>query len=220
MSNDGVFPKITPAGVSQLGCAPNPGEASLPRERLLLGAASLTELSDQLAFYTLGLVFANVPLPFDPFTAFCQEQNLDWRQAVLKFDRPVFRGLDIGDDVSWNFVLTALPKDRWARFLQHMGTVAFTDHRTLWRVRYQTLKILDPTLNVISSLTPEKQLEVTAFCLDSSSGVGYFQHDPAKWWIPPSAVWDPNRRFPDTVRFHRALEQEHDRPYDAIDPPD
>jgi hypothetical protein len=175
-------------------------------------AKSLSELTDDYAFYTPALLHLTVPLQFDPFDLFCQEYNQPVTRFTVRVDKPVFFGLDhpYGDH-SWNYVLFGIAREHWDAYRQWMGTLAFNDRskNLLRRIRTQDLVIRDPVA------TEYKALPVTAFVMETNRGSFFFKTDPITGRT--SAQFDSAMVFDDTTKFAQALAAGSSNPYNHKD---
>lgn len=219
-----AFPKPFDVGVSQ---GPSfellaDGANRLP-ERLRVGARTrLTDLlGENFVFFTPAVLFVTAPVSVDPFEAFCEEFNQGYKQLSMRFDRPVFRGLDVGGDAEWNHVLYAMPAEAWRAYKSYLGTVAISDmRRRIYRVRLQDFRIMDPLFSgVAASLDELPIVPCTAICTESNVGSGFMLVEESKPWQAPLFSFQAQTRYADTEAFLDAVSKELPDPYGAKELP-
>ena len=180
-------------------------------------ATDLADLSKEYAFYTPALLYMKVRLAGrDPFSQFVREYGREVVPISMRFNKPVFRGLNLGQDTSWNNVLFGMEVEHWPAFVSFMGTMAFLDRNIgrLTRLRTRQFHVADPLYFEKAIVLPPviPVVSVTAFCLDTNQGCA---------WIEPGAhpLLDlPELRttakvFKDTAAFAASVLGEKNDPY-------
>lgn len=223
--------RIIPEGVTQ---APTISAAERTPIQLakISQSAKLGDLKEY-AWFTPALLYMYVPLTRDPLADFQVEHQLELQVFSFRFEKPIFRGLDVRNDSQWNHVLYGVEADKCEQLLEHLGTVGFmfnnVEPAVLCRLRTQPLEIIDPLVidrgRTIS--LPADAVSITALCLDTSRGCYYFRTqgdrlpgDFRPRLLPhhrPRAVFS-DKPFDDTVKLTKALRSGHARPYDAVLP--
>jgi len=142
--------------------------------RLRLGAAkTLAELTNDFVFFTPALLYTHGKLDRDIVQEFCNEAEGEPIVSVITFDKPIFRGLQQGDnhcpDRYWDHTLMAVP-NLWALpLLQSIVAAALLDfdRRVYYRAKFQALTVVDPLFlqlgGVCGGRTPK--VEIGFFCL-------------------------------------------------------
>lgn len=183
-------------------------------------AAQLADLTEEYAFFTPALIYMRVRLlGRDPLAQFALESHHDVTPVSMKFAKPVFRGLNLGHDVSWNHVLFGMPQEYWEAFKGFMGTMAYLDRqlKRISRVRTKEFSIADPLFFEHATLLPPviPTVPITVFCLDTNHGCA---------WIEPGnhalldlpALRTTTKVFEDTAAFAQAILNDSSNPYDAV----
>jgi hypothetical protein len=180
-------------------------------------AATLAELCLEYVFYTPALIYMKVRLMGrDPFAQFIQEYQREVIPVSMRFNKPIFSGLSLGGDTSWNNVLFGMEVSHWDAFVAFMGTMAFLDRDLgfMARVRTKTFMIADPLYFEKAIALPREMpvVPINVFCLDTNKGCA---------WIEPGVhplldlpeLKTTAKVFDDTALFAKAVMGEQDNPY-------
>lgn len=186
-------------------------------------AATLKDLSAEYAWFSLALMYSRVPLMGrDPWADYVAESGHDETfQVTIKFDRPIFRGLEIGTNREYNHVLWAIERERWDDYCKWMGRVSFVDRdqQTAVRLRTQTLSIADPLYfdKVVIMPVNCPMVEITAFVLDASYGCVYMQPSEEHPLLDLPRVVTHVVPFADTKIWATAVLNNHPDPFGLVE---
>lgn len=195
-------------GLHYAGDGPPPAAAQTYQQQLSQ-AATLRDLAGEYHFYTLAIVLTRVRLMGrDPFADFLAEYNQEVIPWTLQFTRPIFKGMHVGADQTWNHVLFGLPKTHWSHFANWFGQVVYQDRdaQLVTRIRTQEIPIADPLYFERAVILPADcpTVSITAFVLDTNQGCHYFRVGEHPLLHVPELVYTP-QRYQDTAVFGRAL---------------
>lgn len=207
-----MFPKPWDVGVNQ-GDKWRPLDERAVTELQLSSKAQLTDLVDDMVFYTPGILHARFQLIIDFHAAYQEELSLQCPQVSLRFEHPVFRGLQVGYDPEWNYVLFGMHKQHWEPFRQWLGTAAITNTGELGigRIRFQDVEVRDPlNKDLTLSLHDIPRVPVVVLCVETDKGSGYMVPHALG---PPSYKWNPRAKWSDTQQFAHAILREKSDPY-------
>lgn len=208
---------IRPIGISHAGDG-FPKE-QVERQRLKFSqAATLRDLSEEYAWFSLALMYLHVRLmgrdPWGDYVRDCGRD--DTFQITMRFDKPVFKGMEIYTDHEWNHVLWAMPKDQWPDYCEWMGQVAFVDRdlQRVARIRTQTFPIADPLYFDRAVVLPVQcpTVDITVFALDTNHGCIYVQPGDHPLLDLPR-VMRSDVTFPDTKVWATAILEGHPNPF-------
>ena len=191
-----------------------------PHQLRLSAAATLRDLSDQYAFYTPALLYMIVPLRGqDPFAAFLQEYNKQVLPLSIRFNRPIFQGLDVGPVKDWNYMLFAMEQEHFKHFLPWLLSATFVDreHGLVYRLGEKTVRIADPVFFEKTVILPAELpcIDVTVICIDGSAGCCYLEAGSDTLLDRPKLAFaEP---FDDTRKLAKALITQQARPFDVIE---
>lgn len=222
----GLSPEPTPIKVADLkteGISIAPAisakEKLPPVQGRLSQATTMTDLLKDYGFFTPALMYKYLPLKRDPVADFAAEYKTEVQPFSYRFDKPIFRGLEVNHDQQWNHVLFGVEKTHWEKFMGFMGSLAFihpANPKVFVRIRMQDLEIPDPMVMSKAAVLPEPlpMIPISAFVLDSMNGCYYFSKDGG---IPnmlrPYKETFTKATFEDTVRMGQALFAGHPNPY-------
>ena len=192
-----------------------------PQALKISQATKLSDLSKEYVFYTPALIYMKIRLMGrDPVTQFVQEYGKQVTPFSLRFNKPVFHGLNLGRDVSWNYVLFGMEREHWEAFKSFMGTMAFTDRqlKLLARIRTKEIVVADPLFFEKATVLPAKLplTDVTVFCLDTNQGCAWIEMGVNPLLDLPQLVTTDNV-YPDTAAFANAVFNNAANPYAAAD---
>jgi hypothetical protein len=212
-------PDIKPPGVTDHGVGVS--EERVDRRQLKISqAATLKDVSDEYAWFSLGLLYKYVRLMGrDPWGDFVDEMGRqDTYQLTLKFTRAVFDGMEVGPDPDWNHVLWAMPRDEWDEYREWMGRLSFVDRdmNTVTRLRTQDINIMDPIYVDRCAVLPLDipTVPVTVFALDTNQGCVFLS--PSASPMAPPHVVVTGEVLPDTQVWAAAILNEDADPYQAV----
>lgn len=203
------------------------GREGFPRERVRIAeqrvsqATTLTDLAVDYHFYTPALLYIHVRLMGrEPFHDFSAEYGKEVVPISLKFDKPVFKGLDTQGSPAWNHYLYGVEHEHFLPFLTWLGALAVMDRdiNLVTRLRYRELEIADP-LYLAKLVTSPKEIpwvKIVAFCLDTNKGCHYIE--PAKDPLLDLPTYRYTKQsFDDTMRFADAVLRDSSNPYAAVE---
>lgn len=110
-------------------------------------AESLKALQEEWVFYTPAILYLHGRVNDAPLADFINSDSPGAHFCFKKFDYAMFRGLSSRDgDSAWNYVLWAMRKPYWDRFVNWMLSIGLTyaDTKTAARIGLQELQVLDP----------------------------------------------------------------------------
>ena len=143
----GGLPKVKPAGVYS---DVRPFLDTTTRVTIHFSkSATMVDLEkDGFVFFSMGIVFSRIPgLPFDLWSQFTAETGITLDKLDLRFDKPIFSGMQIGDDAAWNHVVFVMPREQWEPFLSWLRSLSFVDSATavsvVRTITYQRVTIPD-----------------------------------------------------------------------------
>lgn len=212
---------LRPQGLSYVGEGIVDGVAQ--RHELRISQATLLrDLAADYVFFTLALVYSRVRLMGrDPWADYISERGKDAVfQITMKFERPIFKGLEIGLDHEWNHVLWCMERSEWEDYCQWMGRIAFVDRDrgNVTRLRTQRVLIADPLYFQRAVVLPEDCpcAEVNCFWLDSNQSLTYLRSGQHPLLDPPH-LRTVFSCFRDTRLWAEALLGGHPDPYAHVD---
>lgn len=198
-----------------------PNEVVEARKLRVSSAATLRDLEDTYFCYTPALFYMFVRLNgIEPFVDFVQEYGQQVWPFSIKFDRPVFSGLNMGDEPYWNHVLYLMEREHGVDYVNWMMLNGFFDreHKVLSRIRYRNIWIADPLYLDKKALIQKRPpiVQIMVFCLETNRGNFYIQpgHDTAID-LPRLAV--RSTVYKDTAAFAEAIWRNHPDPYSAAE---
>jgi hypothetical protein len=218
-------PRFIPKNPLRVGVTSAP--TSLSRERIqakqlrFASAATLRDLNQEYAFYTPALIYMNIRLGGrEPFVDFVQDYGKEVVPVTLRFNKPLFSGLLVGGEGSWNYVLYGMEREHWEAYLQWMGPMTFLDRSTqlLARVRFRELEIADPLFFERCTILPPvcPTVPITVFCLDSNRGRCWIEEGQHPLLDLPQYRYS-TEVYGDTKAFAQAVLQDQGNPYAAAD---
>ena len=191
------------------------GREGFPKEKVELAekrvsqATKLADLADQYHFYTPALLYTYVRLMGrEPFHDFSAEYGQDVVPISLKFDKPMFAGLEVDSNPAWNHYIYGMEHQHFANFLGWLGSLVFNDSELGYvaRTRYREIEVADP-MHLAKLVTIPKEVpmvKIVVVCLDTNRGCHYIE--PAKnplLDLPSYRYTDQS--FDDTTRFADAV---------------
>jgi hypothetical protein len=196
-----------------------PKEKLQPRVLRVGNASGLRELQRDYAFYTPALIYMKIRLlGRDPLSQFIQEYGQEVLPFSIRFNKPIFHGLNLGRDTSWNYVLFGVERQHWEPFKSFMGTMAFVDRqlKLFARVRTKEIRLADPLFFERATILPEKLpvIDATVFCLDTNQGCAWInmRGDPL---LDLPELTTTDKVFEDTAAFAKAVFDDTVNPYVA-----
>jgi hypothetical protein len=186
-------------------------------EQKLSAAADLQDFAKEHRLFSPALMYLSINLAGrDPLADFGDETNHNVVPVKLTFDQPLFSGLWNG----WDSTLFAMPLGVGDEFIRWAGTLTFVDRdqRTVSRLRYKELEIVDPlwlAKRVVCDTNALQHVPVTMFCVDSNVGCLYFESNPFVFGHPPRVKF--GQPFPDTQVLAQAIFNDHDKPLQAAE---
>src|SRR5262245_24004021 len=127
------------------GAQMDPVEGPAYHEKRFEAAATLAELVGEYVFFTHAALFCHADFDRDPVYDFVAEQAPDCLPFHVDFLRPIFSGLDLPGDPSWNFRLLAVQRRYWPALDWFLLTLSGIDRdrRRFYRVLSQNLPVPD-----------------------------------------------------------------------------
>lgn len=109
-------------------------------------AATLADLSKEWGFFTVGLFYAASRLTDDPVSDFLAKQPQPSKPFILKFDKPIFKGLDTRFSKAWNHCLLAVDNRLMEALTRYVSQVCVVDvdRQDYWQAAVQDVPIADP----------------------------------------------------------------------------
>ncbi len=210
-----------PVGVTYAG----EGLASANTEvvrKAVSAAATLKDLTEEYHFYSPALLHIGVRLAgIDPYADWLAERHVEVGRISIRFNKPIFKGMNLGKDLEWNYVLYGMPKEHWKTFNGFMGTLSFhdTDYGLLTRLRTQEIDIADPLyfegVTILPATCPT--VAVTVYALDTNKGCTYIRLGSHPLLNPPQ-VTRSQQSFDDTCIFAHELQTgDNPNPYGRIE---
>lgn len=183
-------------------------------------ATDLKSLLDVYSFYTPALVHLRVRLfEQDPYLNFVEEYGKEVVPVSIRFNHPIFRGMELGQEKSWNYYLYGMEKEHFEAYQQWFGSLAFTDRdlNLVSRVREKTIEIADPLVFERTVVLPSQVpvIPVVVFCLDTNQGCWYVEPGPHPLLDLPQVRFT-RYVYPDTAVFANAVLGEKENPYKAV----
>jgi hypothetical protein len=210
---------VTPGITYQAQGIPN--EVVEARKLRVSSAATLKDLEQDYFCYTPALFYMFVPLNgLEPFTDFVQDYGQQVWPFSIQFNKPVFRGLEVGKEPYWNHTLYFMEREHGIPFVQWMMQNAFYDrtNNTLARVRYRNIWIADALKMEKSAVLPGKPpiAQVMVFCLETNRGNYYIKpgFDPV---LDLPTLKTQSTVFKDTAAFADAIYRGEADPYAAAE---
>lgn len=191
----------------------------MERRKLHLGRAkALGNLCAEYTFYTPALLHLYARLTFDPLVEFYHDYKKDFKVFTRTFAEPLFKGLAMPDDASWNHVLYAIGNDAWPAFQNWLRALTMVDRERdlLLRVRVSPLDITDPLLwESRDPLLVTEKLPINVLCLETNKG-SYYLDTPIGATRPQAMylrkVFDDTQALANTVLYGMPLEVEYSVP--------
>jgi len=196
-----------------------PAERARVHELRLTAATTLRDLKEQYAFYTPAMMYIFVRLMGrEPLWDFMEEYGKEVTPISMKFKKPIFDGLAVGPDRTWNYVLYGMEHDDFNEFRKWMGTLTFVDRDKdiVHRIRYQDFEIADPLFleRVVVLPLQMPTIPVTAFALDSNKGCCWLATGDLLMDLPSLAY--TGKVFENTQHFADAVLLESEDPYGEV----
>lgn len=216
----GPSDNLVPEGLSR-GSTVDPFEQAKVGQLKLQAAKALQELTGEYAFYTPALLHVFGQLPFDPLTDFQRDVRRDVASFSVRFNLPIFRGLAVPDDASWNHVLYAMPREDWPDYLHWLRGVAVLDRAKgcLTKVRVTPIQILDPVAHDYRVGDQPRFVEIHYIGLESNHGSHYLTNPAGNPLAKPQAMW-MSQAYRDTCALAEALLSGTDIPLEDIQLPE
>ena len=197
-----------------------PKERVAVAERAVAGAANLRDLGEQYHFYTPALLYLHVRLMGrEPFHDFLDEYGKVVVPISMKFDKPLFKGLEVQGNSAWNHYLYGMEHEHFIHYLRWLGSLAISDpdRGLLTRMRYREIEIPDSLYlaKIVTAPAEVPMIKIVAFCLDTNKGCHYMEPGRDPLLDLPQARYT-RQSFDDTVRFTQALSQGAN-PYEVED---
>jgi hypothetical protein len=175
----------------------------------------LFDLADQYVFYHPGLLYNIVPLfGRDPFTDFVAQSNYAQLTPIsFKFDNLLVQGFEKMEFPEWGYFLHGLESKIFVEYLRFLGSAMFIDRnaKTLYRLRYKELKIVDPIVMQKAVTRPVvglPRITVVTVGLDTNKGC-WFYNTKLPWQL---SVIKSQHVFNDTRNLAEAVLQEASHP--------
>lgn len=112
--------------------------------------ANLKDAQKEWSLFTMGAVFARLPLPVDPIQEFINSCDEEVTVAHVRFGLPLFHGLEVGylrndEALVWNHTLFACRNAGWPLLRRHLSSIAVVDRdrSRFFRTFWHTLSIVD-----------------------------------------------------------------------------
>ena len=196
-----------------------PKERARVHELRLSAATTLSDLTNQYAFYSPAMIYMFIRLMGrEPLWDFVEEYGKEVVPVSLKFNKPLFEGLTVDGDRTWNYVLYGMEHEDFNEFRKWMGTLTFMDRDKglVHRIRYQDIQIVDPLFLDRTVVLPLDipTVPVTVFALDSNKGCCWLQCGDPVMDLPTLRY--TGEVFKDTQEFSDALLLENENPYGAV----
>lgn len=203
------------------------GRDGFPKEKVELAekrvslATNLTDLGKDYHFYTPALLYLHVRLMGrEPFHDFAAEYGKPVVPISLKFDKPVFKGLETDGNSAWNHYLYGLEHEHFLPFATWLGSLTISDveRNFVARLRYREIELADPLYLAKLVVAPKEIpcVRIVAFCLDTNKGCYYI--DPAKDPLLDLPIARYTKQsYDDTVRFAQAVLSGNRNPYGAME---
>lgn len=203
------------------------GRDGFPKEKVELAekrvsqAANLTDLGKEYHFYTPALLYLHVRLMGrEPFHDFSAEYGKSVVPISLKFDKPVFKGLETDNNPAWNHYLYGIEHEHFLPFLTWLGSLTISDvaRNFVARLRYREIEISDPLYLAKIVVAPKEipRVKIVAFCLDTNKGCYYVEPAKDPLLDLPTARYT-KQSYDDTVRFAQAVLSGNHNPYGAME---
>ena len=193
----GSLPKLYPLGITQ--AFSHMDSDCPPPEFIHLKPGQLVRhMQEDYVLFTPALIYLNIPWPVDPWLSFVTEFNLDFRTKILVSEVEMFGGLT--DFWARHIQLPERPIAEAA--VQYFGSLAVTDNKNLYRVRRQTIHLVEPyALKDSDRYTP-----VEAAVVDSTLGCYFYRQQKDYLGVVWSAnTYNKELVFSDTANFQKAL---------------
>jgi hypothetical protein len=150
-----------------------PSGSPLHVQRLGRGEG-LAELTDEFAFFQPALLILALGLDGDPVREYIAEHP-ECQVVVLQLPRPVFAGLEVGDDVSLNYTLFLCPLKHWEGlyiFLKGIAVIS-KDRKAAYRALPQGIPVPDVFALERSASLPDvfPMVRVYTFGVDGTDGM-------------------------------------------------
>lgn len=167
-------------------------KGTLVKYELNLGQAeSLARLAEDYSFFSPALLYLYGHFYDGLLLDYMYEQRENVKIFTKLFRRPIFDGLAVGADGSWNHALFAVRRDQWGSLCDCilMVTLAFSAQKTLIRYGEQKLQIVDPiAADKVSTDNTPPMVEITAFGVLSGQHQILFQSAPEGMLPRPVAI--------------------------------
>lgn len=198
-----------------------PNEVVEARKLSVSSAATLRDLEKDYFCFTPALFYMFVRLNgLEPFADFVQDYGQEVWPFSIQFDRPVFKGLEVGDNPYWNHTLYFMDREHGIPYVEWMLLNAFLDRENavLSRVRYRNIWIADALKMSQSAVIPSRMpiVQVMVFCLETSKGNYYIKpgFDPL---LDLPSLKTQRTVFKDTAAFASAIWRGDSDPYAAAE---
>src|SRR5262245_28573115 len=118
----------------------------LKHELPLRSSTTLLDMTDEYSFFTPAILYILGILNDHPLIEFMYEYQREVPFFWRRFDKPLFRGLEVDDDPGWNHALWALQREHWDVFCSFYCSLAVSNiaPRRLFRVGMQLIDVVDP----------------------------------------------------------------------------
>lgn len=205
----GVESWYEPAEQSEVPFAPLPP----------LAGSSLSEYQKEFVFFTPALLYLYGGFTNNILQDFVAqyEQGSSFTVAFFAYQakQPIFQGLEIKADMSWNYYLFGVRRIHWLAFESFMLSLALVNKDLLIRVGLQEIEIADPMLLGRYSVVPTNPPLVTVigFGVNSTEGAVAFEPGDHPLLDPPKIAFHEPQN--DHLVFVKAMRQ-GENPHDAV----
>lgn len=194
-----------------------PNEVVEARKLRVSSATTLRDLEVDYFCYTPALFYMFVRLNgLEPFTDFVEQYGRQVWPFSIQFERPVFRGLEVGKESYWNHTLYFMEREHGVPYVKWMMLNAFYDreHHVLSRVRYRNIWIADALKMQQTVVLPTRPpiVQIMVFCLETSRG-NYYVKPGVDPMLDLPALKTQSTVFKDTAAFADAIWKRHPDPY-------
>lgn len=202
------------------GKEPTPEDGPLYHQARISKATCLADLEADYAFFTHALLFTHGYWSLDPIRDYIATQDPKCCPVVINTPSPIFKGLKVGMDDSWNHMFLAVLRTQWEGLRAFLGSLSAVDRN---RKRYHRLVIQEfPAVDAMAlekaTILPDPvpMVPMTFVALEGSWGTVGFA--PAK--KPPMdrirVVTEP--AVPEVAKLGVAVFAELEKPFQAIEP--
>jgi hypothetical protein len=145
-------------------------------------ATGLTDLAEEYAFFTTGILHVHGRLDYDPVATYVQEYP-NCCPMRINLPTPAFKGLNVGDNDVWNYVIFAVRKEEWGetnkKLMQYLSYLGIVDRKRnrYSRMLVQELPMLDRLALARKSVLPSPlpSVNIFTFGLDGNKERVFFE---------------------------------------------